>query len=189
MRLELAAYPGHSGKKQHTFFIFFLSCFNPPVCLFDLCIWLKSQTHFTRAIGHQYLPMWRYWESNGYFLLWPLCFLCEWGKCLRHSQMYYFTSQFTTYRFQTSVYGVLVKNELAFVSFLFIVYLFFLSRTYCCCACQASFSRDVCAVCNDNGGRFTAPNSSKQRGPDGQKQASRFHPNVSYMSLLLNIFS
>lgn len=62
MRLELAAYPGHCGEKNNTFFIFSLPCFNPPVCVFDLCIWLKSQTHFTRAIGHQYLPMWRYWK-------------------------------------------------------------------------------------------------------------------------------
>lgn len=64
MRLELAAYPGHCGK-NNTFFIFLfflLSRFNPPVCPFDLCIWLKSQTHFTRAIRHQYLPVWRYWK-------------------------------------------------------------------------------------------------------------------------------
>lgn len=43
-------------RKQQLFFYLFIFYF-PPVCLFDLYIWLKSQTHFTRAIGHQYLPM------------------------------------------------------------------------------------------------------------------------------------
>lgn len=64
MRLEPAAYPGHCGKKTTPFlFIYlFFTCFNPPVCPFDLCIWLKSETRFTRAIGHQYVPVWRYWK-------------------------------------------------------------------------------------------------------------------------------
>lgn len=53
-------------KKNNTFFInflfYFFTRFNPPVCPFDLCIWLKSETRFTRAIGHQYVPVWRYWK-------------------------------------------------------------------------------------------------------------------------------
>lgn len=53
MRLELAAYPGHRGE-NNSFFLFF---YFPPVCVFDLYIWLKSQTRSTGAIGHQYLPM------------------------------------------------------------------------------------------------------------------------------------
>lgn len=117
MRLELAAYPGHWGKKTTPFLIFFLPCFNPPVCLCDLSIWLRSQTHSIRAKGHQYHPMWRYWESNGYSFC-PLFTMYRREKIIWQSYIpkntleRQFTTFFTMCCFQKSIHSVLMKKLL-----------------------------------------------------------------------------
>ncbi len=90
--------------KQHLWFIsFFLylpaSTF---LCVSLISAWLKSSTHFTRAIGHQHVPMWRCRKLTASSLL------TLWRQ---YSLIYYFTRQFTSFCFQTFLHGVFVKKE------------------------------------------------------------------------------